>query len=116
MKRLSVIALSLILIFAIVGCSEPIYELPWDHFCYYADGGGAIELEPEEKRFIIDLLNSGDWYDELAKCPADIEFAPQRQSVGYCTEEGIFNDFTREKSLKISEEDRITVNGYLGFR
>ena len=95
---------------------EKNYVLPWDRFCYSAVNGSVIELEPAQKKFIIDLLNNGDWYDDLAKCPPDVKFYTQNQEIGYCAEEGIFNDFTSGKSLKISKENRVIVNEYLGLK
>ena len=95
---------------------EKKYVLPWDRFCYSAVDGSVIELEPAQKKFIIDLLNNGDWYDDLSKCPSDVKFYTQNQEIGYCAEEGIFNDFTSGKSLKISEENRVIVNEYLGLK
>lgn len=95
---------------------EKKYVLPWDRFCYSAVDGSVIELEPAQKKFIIDLLNNGDWYDDLAKCPSDVKFYTQNQEIGYCAEEGIFNDFTSGKSLKISKENRVIVNEYLGLK
>ena len=95
---------------------EKKYVLPWDRFCYSAVDGSVIELEPAQKKFIIDLLNNGDWYDDLAKCPSDVKFYTQNQEIGYCAEEGIFNDFTSGNSLKISEENKVIVNEYLELK
>ena len=115
MKRILTIFLVVALIF-VCGCAQKEYKLPWDHFCYYADdAGGVIELELEEKQYIIDLLNNGNWHNDIAKCPADVKFATQQQVIGYSAEDGIFNDYTQNKSLKISEQDRLKVNSYIGF-
>ncbi len=95
------------------GCAKREYELPWDHFCYSANDGSVIELDSEEKNYIIDLLNNGEWYGEIAKCTQDVIFATKQQSIGYCINEGIFNDFTQNKSLRLSNEDKKSVNGYL---
>ena len=113
MKRIITAVLIIICILSLIGCGEREYELPWDHFCYSAENGGAIELEPNEKKFIINLLNKGNWYGELAKCTADVKFTTKKQSLGYSVDEGIFNDFTCAKSLRISENERLIINGYL---
>ena len=113
-KKLSLIVAVLILL-SLIGCSKKIYQLPWDHFCYSADGISVVELDAEAKDYIIDLLNEGEWYDDLAKCSTDYKFSAQEQSLGYNCEEGIFNDFTLEKSLKLSEEVRLIVNEFLGY-
>ena len=113
MKKALVFVLTFVLILGLGSCAKKEYELPWDHFCYSADDGSVIKLSTEEKSYIIDVLNNGKWYGGLAKCTSDIKFATQRQSIGYCTSEGVFNDFTQNKSLRLSEEDRNIINGYL---
>ena len=113
MKKALVFVLTFVLILGLGSCAKKEYELPWDHFCYSAEDGSVIKLSTEEKSYIIDVLNNGKWYGELAKCTSDIKFVTQRQSIGYCTSEGIFNDFTQNKSLRLSEKDRNIINGYL---
>ena len=115
MKKLLSIILSLIFVFTFCACSQRVYELPWDHFCYSASDGHPIVLEPSEKNYIIKLFNEGDWYGEIAKCTTDVRFAAKSQSLGYCIEDGVFNDFTLRRSLKLSEQDRVTINGYLEY-
>ena len=113
MKKALVFILVAIFILGLSGCTKQEYELPWDNFCYSAGDGSVIELSTEAKDYIIELLNNGKWYGEIAKCTSDVKFATQRQSIGYCINEGIFNDFTQNKSLRLSAEDRNIVNGYL---
>lgn len=113
MKRLIATVLTLVLILGFGSCAKREYELPWDNFCYSSNDGSVIELSAEEKSYIIDLLNNGKWYGEIAKCTSNVKFATKRQSIGYCLSEGIFNDFTQNKSLRLSENDRKIINGYL---
>jgi hypothetical protein len=96
-------------------CEIQVYKLPHDSFCY-SDTDTVVELEIEEKEYIINLLNEGKWHPDVAKCTTDYNFYTQKQSLGYNAEEGIFNDFTLSRSLKLSEEDRIAVNLYLGYK
>lgn len=113
MKRLLVSIILLILVLGITGCKLQIYQLPDGQFCTSASDGSEIELETEEKEFVINLLNEGKWYGEIAKCPADYCFNVGFWSVKYCCESGVFNDFILHRSLKISDEDRNTVNDFL---
>ncbi len=113
MKKIVLLVLVFALVSGLSSCAKQEYELPWDHFCYSANDGSIIELSPKEKSYIIDLLNNGKWYGEIAKCTSDVKFATQRQSIGYCISEGIFNDFTAKKSLRLSDNDRDIINGYL---
>ena len=67
MKRLIATVLTLVLILGFGSCAKREYELPWDNFCYSSNDGSVIELSAEEKSYIIDLLNNGKWYGEIAK-------------------------------------------------
>ena len=113
MKKAFLLVMAFVLVLGLSSCAQKEYELPWDHFCYSANDESVIELSSEQKGVIIDLLNNGKWYGEIAKCTSDVKFATKRQSIGYCISEGIFNDFTQNKSLRLSDEDRSTINGYL---
>lgn len=111
-KRIAFLFLTIFFI-ASVGCTGRIYALPHDQFCYSERNENFIELELTEKEYLIALLNNGNWYGETAKCSSDYTFYTKSQTVGYNAEEGIFNDFTLNRSLKISEKDRVCLNGYL---
>ena len=113
MKKMIALLCSLIVVIAMVGCTSKTYELPHDQFCYSESNGSVIALDLKEKEYIIDLLNNGNWYGDIAKCPSDYKFYTKSQSIGYNTEEGVFNDFTLKKSLTISEENRVLINRYL---
>ena len=115
MKKLIVLILLSSLMLSLCSCGIKLYKLPWDDFCYSATDGSVIELELKEKQFIIDLLNEGKWQWDIAKCPADVNFYTQSQTIGYNMECGVFNDFTLKRSLHLSEDDRITVNSYLSL-
>ena len=115
MKKFVASITVILLLLCLGSCAKKVYQLPWDHFCYSADGTDIIELDADEKSYIIDLLNEGDWYGEIAKCTTDYKFSAQAQSLGYNCQEGIFNDFTLNRSLKVSEEDRLIINEFLGY-
>ena len=113
MKKLIALLCSIVVVMAMAGCTSKTYELPHDQFCYSESNGNVIELDLKAKEHIIDLLNNGNWYGDIAKCPSDYKFYTKSQSIGYNTEEGVFNDFTLKRSLKISEDERVLINGYL---
>ena len=112
MRKVILFILSVLFIFAVSACSNRVYELPWDTFC--SKEFDIIELELEEKKYIINLLNEGDWQYDVTKCACDYSFHPQKQSVGYHSECGIFNDYTRKKHIKVTEEQRLKINEFLG--
>ena len=115
MKKIIASLFLLLLIFSLSSCSIRVYSLPSGNFCTSAADGSAVELEEHEKQYIINLLNDGKWYNEIAKCPADYNFRTALQSLTYCAEDGVFNDFTLHRSLTISEEQRLFVNGFLDY-
>ncbi len=115
MKKFIIFLSVLLSLLPLSGCAERTYELSWDGFCYvpgepYEE---AVELDPKDKNFIIDILNSATWTNDLAKCPADFIFVTQKQRIHYNCESGVFNDITRNKSTTLSEEDRTKINSIL---
>ena len=112
MKKIIATFISLLLLTSLFSCGARTYELAWDGFCY-SESGSPIELDIFEKTAIIDILNNGEWYSDIAKCSTDVKFYTKKQSLGYSMDDGIFNDFTLGRSLKLSNQEKITVNGYL---
>ena len=112
MKRIRFLPFILALLLLCTSCQRPTYELPWDTFC--STDTGEVELTAQERSFIIDLLNDAEnWTYAIAKCPSDYTFHAQRQTIGYNCESGVFNDFTRQRSCILSEEDREALNAIL---
>lgn len=112
MKKLISGLLTIILLFSLFGCREKTYKLPWDQFC--SMGTSTIELNGEEREYIIDLLNALEWKDGTPNCLCDFTFYPQAQKVNYHSSCGTFNDVTRGKAAKATEEQRLALNKILG--
>lgn len=115
MKKYLALLFVFLILLPFCGCTERNYELAWDGFCYvpgepYEE---AVELDPKDKNFIIDILNNATWVNDLAKCPADFIFVTQKQRIHYNCESGVFNDITRNKSTTLSEEQRTKINSIL---
>ena len=100
-------------LFCAVGCVEKTYVLPWDQFC--SQGDITIDLDGEERIYIINLLNEIEWRDGVGNCLCDFTFYPKAQKVMYHSECGTFNDLTRGKTAKLTGEQRWVVNGILGI-
>lgn len=115
MKKLIALVLLLLCVLGVVGCMSKTYELPHDQFCYSVDGAQAYELDSADKQYLIDLLNSASWVNELSSCDSDFVFYTQKQEVRYHSECGTFTDFTNKKSTTVSEEQRATINAMLGI-
>lgn len=111
MKRILALILSIMLLFSLSGCIK-IYKQAWDGFCYTAEDA-PVELDSEAKSYILDLLNEGKWTSGVIKCPSDFYLSLQVQRVGYVSSEGYFVDYTLQRSLKLTDEQREKVNGYL---
>ena len=68
------------------------------------------------RKYLNDLLNDGEWkngrlnadYDAFFNCESD-------QRIYYASSQGVFYDITADKYLIISDEQRVTLNEYLGY-
>ena len=110
---------ALVLVFACLlgtaGCMNQTYELPHDQFCYSARDAQPYELSAADKQYIIDILNSASWVNDLSNCGADFVFYTQKQEVRYHSECGTFTDYTNKKTMTVSEEQCHTINSMLGI-
>ncbi len=114
MKKYFAFLLVLLSLLSLTGCAERSYELAWDGFCYTAGAyEQPVELDPKDKNYIIDILNSATWANDLAKCESDFVFVTQKQRVQYHCECGTFIDVTNQRSTTVSEEQRIAINAIL---
>ena len=111
MKRVFALILSTVLLFSLSGCAKT-YRQAWDGFCY-TSYDEPVELDGEAVNYILDIMNSGKWQSGNVKCPSDYYFSLQAQRVGYVSDEGYFNDFTLERSMKLTDEQREKINEYL---
>ena len=63
--------------------------------------------------FLGNLLNNSKWYNDVAKCECDyIILMRNDRKISYHSECGTFVDYDFNKSLTISEEDRVKLNAY----
>ena len=111
MKKIVLYLVSVVLlIFVLSSCSINNYKpisIKYENFDYapYTDG--------EPKTFLIDLLNNSKWIDDVAKCECDYTIIMKNyREIYYHSECGTFIDYDFNKSLTISEEDRVKLNNY----
>ena len=117
MKRAIInILLCVLLLFLATGCGKT-YERPWDQFCFELDGGldvkKEVTLSSEDIDYILDVLNNGKWTNSLSNCGYDFVFYTAKQEVGYQTSSGTFNDWTNQRSMTVTEEQRQKINSIL---
>ncbi|MBR6426946.1 MAG: hypothetical protein IKS28_03880, partial [Clostridia bacterium] len=117
MKRLILSAAAFLLLFALSGCLKP-YEAPWDQFCFNTLRNAEIILSAEDRNYIIDVLNNGNWTgslaeDGIAEYFPDFVFCTQSQEVGYHSSSGTFSDGKRRKSMTVTGEQREKINAML---
>ena len=63
--------------------------------------------------FLTNLLNNSKWYNDVAKCECDYTIRMEnKREIFYHSESGTFVDYDINKSLTISEEDRVKLNAY----
>ena len=111
MKKILALILSAVLLLSLSGCVK-IYRQAWDGFCYTAEDE-PVELDVVATNYILNIMNSGKWQSGNVKCPSDYYFSLQVQRVGYVSDEGYFNDFTLQRSMKLTDEQREKVNEFL---
>ncbi len=79
----------------------------------YRDSDFAPYTDGEPKSFLVDLLNNSKWHNDVAKCDCDYTVMMKNQrEISYHSECGTFIDYDFNKSLTVSEEDRVKLNGY----
>lgn len=66
-----------------------------------------------ESQLILDLLNDGDWINDLCKCRCDYQITINGKELNYSSENGAFNNITDELYLILSDDDKVAVNEYL---
>ena len=112
MKRLLAICLMLIVLSTslLTSCSFNNYKpIAIKHqnsdYTAYDDG--------EHRRLLIDLLNNSRWHNGVAKCDCDYTVKMRNnREIFYHSECGTFIDYGFDKSLTVSEEDRVKLNYY----
>ena len=113
MKRiLSILIVLLLCISAFAGC-----EKQEDKITY----SGEMVIEPinlsveamTESQLILDLLNNGEWINDLCKCRCDYQITINGKELNYSSEMGAFNNNTDELYLILSDDDKVAVNEYL---
>lgn len=114
MKKIFLLALAAVLTLASIGCERKTYELPWDEFCHDINKSSTVKLKAEDRKYIINLLNQATWTDDVSDCNGEFIFYTQKQEVRYCSEHGVFDDVTNQRSSTALEEQRVYINTVLG--
>ena len=79
----------------------------------YQNSDYAAYTDGEPKSFLLDLLNNSKWHNGVAKCDCDYTVMMKNtREIFYHSECGTFIDYDLDKSLTVSEEDRLALNGY----
>ncbi len=116
MKKLLIYCLALAIVASTAGCAEKkTYQLPHDAFCYTRETAQIVEIKPEDKSTIMDLLNNASWVDSLPNCASDYVFYTQTQEISYHSECGTFADVTNQKGFTLTEQQRLDINAMLGL-
>ncbi len=79
----------------------------------YQNFDPAAYSDGEPKRFLVDLLNNSKWHNNVAKCDCDYTVIMKNmREIFYHSECGTFIDYDFNKSLTVSEENRVKLNDY----
>lgn len=112
MKKGFALILTLLLIIGTAGCGAKAFEGPISSLYHTGESGikTALDLSETEQREILSILNNGNWGSDIPNCLPDYTLTIQNQTVYYHAECGTFSDTAAERSLSLSEDDRIRVN------
>lgn len=79
----------------------------------YQNSDYAAYTDGESKSFLVELLNNSKWHNDIAKCDCDYTIIMKNnREIFYHSECGTFIDYGLDKSLTVSEEDRVKLNDY----
>ncbi|MBQ7344044.1 MAG: hypothetical protein IJW53_04690 [Clostridia bacterium] len=79
----------------------------------YQNSDYAPYPDGEHKTLLVDLLNNSKWHNDVAKCDCDYTVIMKNdREIFYHSECGTFIDYDFNKSLTVSEEDRVKLNAY----
>ena len=86
----------------------PISEVAYKSFVGITEVTDVSEIETK----IVDILNSGEWYDGVFDCDFDCDFTLGGRMMSYSTYSGIFQDSEKRISLVLSDEVANELNKY----
>ena len=105
MKKILALCLTIILsISLLTSCSIYNYK-PISIKYQNSDYAACAEI------FLVNLLNNSKWHNDVAKCECDYTILMENgREIFYHSECGTFIDYDFNKSLTVSEEDRVKLN------
>ena len=113
MKRtLSILFVLLLCLSTFVGCDKQEGKITYS---------GEMVIEPinlsveamTESQLILELLNNGEWNNDLCKCRCDYQLTLNGKELTYSSEIGAFNNISDEQYLILSDDDKVAVNEYM---
>lgn len=142
MKKYIALFLSMVCIFALIGCNNDIQQAqedktPNSHTLDVMENtvtgmvngtyNPAVELIGEDAIILSEIINGGTWKEEPTDCESDCAINLKGHLVQYNSKRGILNTYNLKemsiysakvqevdgKSLVLSENDRVTVNAIL---
>ena len=110
MKRILPLILVALMIISLSSCSNPKFEHPIS-VSKLTDGDLKSVMLDYENDLMLELLNKGQWVDDIPNCGYDYEFEFGAHNVlRYHSECGTFIDTENSRSLTVSEQDKNTIN------
>ncbi len=115
MKKIIVIIITLVYIFSVTGCGKK-YEGPLSCMSYIGNEGTVVLIDMTEDvhKEILEVLNSGHWYNDVSKCEPDYSFETKNETIYYHADCGTFNDATNKRYMTLPEAEKAKINQLLG--
>lgn len=74
----------------------------------------SVKLSEEDSKTIFELLENGEWKNDLSACASDCSLAVSGNTLTYHFECGTFNDNQNKRSLSTDDDTRKAINDILG--
>ena len=115
LKKRIVFLLTIICVLFLTGCGKK-YEGPLSCISYIGNEGTVvlIDMTEEVHKEILEVLNSGHWYNDVSKCEPDYSFETKNETIYYHADCGTFNDATNKRYMTLSETEKAKINQLLG--
>ena len=109
MKKLLSLCLTIIVLSLLTSCGFNNYK----PICVKYQSSDPVAADGEYRSFFVDLINNSKWNKGVAKCDCDYTIIMENErEIFYHSECGTFIDYDFNKSLTLSEEDRVKINNY----
>ena len=117
MKKSIIFAFVLFCMFGLIGCKNSTSESASNGVLSseieVISSDKSAKLSEEEAKVIFEILENGEWTNDLSACASDCSLVVSGNTLTYHFECGTFNDSQNQKSLTTDEDTKKVINNIL---